>query len=278
MDITPSSPAAAAGAAGTGGSAAAGTAAASGTSKSQLGLADDFNSFLQLLTTQLQHQDPLAPMDANQFTQQLVQFSAVEQAIKTNDTLGQLLTAVRGDQIGRSVDYLGAEVEAPGETVRLGGASTAQINYQLAQAASSVAISIYDQAGKLVATRQGAGDAGSHSVAWDGRDQSGSPLPAGLYRVDIAATDATGVPASVSTSVHGVVDGVEISGDQVLLSVDGVLLPLELGDLDTPPASQRLIDPSRTVEETTAPKSSTTPSDDHPTATRRQRREQRKRP
>jgi flagellar basal-body rod modification protein FlgD len=227
MDVTASNPVAASGAAAVGASGATGTGAAAGTSKSQLGLADDFNSFLQLLTTQLQHQDPLAPMDANQFTQQLVQFSAVEQAIKTNDTLGQLLTAVRGEQIGRSVDYLGAEVEAPGETVRLGGTSTAQINYQLGQAASSVTISIYNQAGQLVASRQGAGDAGSHSVAWDGRDQSGAPLPAGLYRVDIAATDASGAPAAANTSVHGVVDGVEISGDQVLLSVDGVLLPLD---------------------------------------------------
>ena len=61
--------------------------------RSRIGLADDFDSFLQLLTTQLKNQDPLAPMDANQFTQQLVQFSAVEQAIKTNDALGQLLVA-----------------------------------------------------------------------------------------------------------------------------------------------------------------------------------------
>ena len=162
----------------TGAAAAAGTAA-----KSKIGLADDFDSFLQLLTTQLKHQDPLSPMDANQFTQQLVQFSGVEQAIKTNDVLGQLLSLVRADQITRSLDYLGAEVEAPGQTVRLDGAP-AQVNYRLDRSASEVVISIYDQAGRLVATREGAGEAGSHGVAWDGRDQGGQLLPQGLYRVE----------------------------------------------------------------------------------------------
>ena len=63
---------------------------------SRIGLADDFDNFLQLLTTQLQSQDPLSPLDANQFTEQLVQFTGVEQAIKTNDVLGQLVALVRG--------------------------------------------------------------------------------------------------------------------------------------------------------------------------------------
>jgi flagellar basal-body rod modification protein FlgD len=221
MQITASSPAAAA-------SGSAGTAAASDSSKSQIGLADDFDSFLQLLTTQLQNQDPLSPMDANQFTQQLVEFSSVEQAIKTNSNLEQLLSVVRSDQIGRSLDYLGTEVEAAGQTIRLDGTTPAQVNYQLDQAASDVVISIYDQAGHLVATRrQGAGDVGSHSVAWDGRDQNGQPLPQGLYRVEIAAKDAAGQPITVGTTVRGVVDGVEMMDDKVFLSVDGVLLPLD---------------------------------------------------
>jgi flagellar basal-body rod modification protein FlgD len=206
----------------TGAASAAGSAA-----KSQIGLADDFDSFLQLLTTQLKHQDPLAPMDANQFTEQLVQFSAVEQAIKTNDVLGQLLSLVRTDQIARSLDYLGAEIEAPGQSVRLDGTTTAQVNYRLDQSASDVAISIYDQAGRLVATRQGEADLGNHSVAWDGRDQAGQPLPQGLYRVEIAARNAAGEPVAVTTSVRGVVDGVEMMDDRIFLSVDGVLLPLD---------------------------------------------------
>jgi flagellar basal-body rod modification protein FlgD len=207
---------------------AAGTAAATASAaKDQIGLADDFDSFLQLLTTQLQHQDPLSPMDANQFTEQLVQFSSVEQAIKTNDVLSQLLSLVRSDQIGRSLDYLGTEVEAAGQTVRLDGTTPAEVDYRLDQPASDVAINIYDQSGRLVATRSGAGETGSHSVAWDGRDQSGQPLPQGLYRVEVAAKNAAGEPVTVATAVRGTVDGVELQDDKVFLSVDGVLLPLD---------------------------------------------------
>jgi flagellar basal-body rod modification protein FlgD len=204
-----------------------GTAAASSAAKDRIGLADDFDSFLQLLTTQLKNQDPLAPLDANQFTQQLVQFSAVEQAIKTNDALGQLLATMRGDQIARSVDYLGAEVEAEGQTIRLGEGGPARVRYRLDQSAAQVRIEIYDGAGRLVATRQGETGVGSHSLDWNGQSQSGAPLPAGLYRVEVVASDPTGQAVPVTTTIRGMVDGVEIDGDRLMLSVDGVLMPLD---------------------------------------------------
>jgi flagellar basal-body rod modification protein FlgD len=221
MQITAST---SAGAAGANASTAGANASAA---KSRIGLADDFDSFLQLLTTQLKHQDPLSPMDANQFTQQLVQFSSVEQAIKTNDVLGQLLSLVRSDQIGRSLDYLGAEVEAAGQTLRLDGTTPAQVSYHLDQPASAVLISIYDEAGRLVATRQGEGETGNHSITWDGRDQSGQPVTQGLYRVDVAAKNAAGQPITAGTSLRGTVEGVELMDGKIFLSVDGVLLPLD---------------------------------------------------
>jgi flagellar basal-body rod modification protein FlgD len=206
-------------------SSTAGTASASSAAKDRIGLADDFDSFLQLLTTQLKNQDPLAPLDANQFTQQLVQFSAVEQAIKTNDALGQLLSVMRGDQIARSVDYLGAEAE--GRAIRLGEGGPARVHYRLDQSAAQVRIEIYDGAGRLVATRQGETGAGSHSLDWNAQGQSGAPLPAGLYRVEIVASDAAGQAVPVTTTIRGMVDGVEIDGDRLMLSIDGVLMPLD---------------------------------------------------
>jgi flagellar basal-body rod modification protein FlgD len=202
-------------------------AAASSAARDRIGLADDFDSFLQLLTTQLKNQDPLSPLDANQFTEQLVQFSAVEQAIKSNDVLGQLLAVIRGDQIARSVDYIGAEVEAAGQTVQLGAGGTGQVHYRLDRAAAAVRIDIYDSGGRLVASRQGDTGLGSHSVAWDGRSQSGAALPDGLYRVEVVASDAAGQAVPVTTTIRGLVDGVEIDGDRVLLSINGVLMPLE---------------------------------------------------
>ena len=208
-------------------SSTAGTAAASSAARDRIGLADDFDSFLQLLTTQLKNQDPLSPLDANQFTEQLVQFSAVEQAIKSNDVLGQLLAVIRGDQIARSVDYLGAEVEAAGQTIRLGDGSPARVHYRLDRTAAHVQIEIYDAAGQLVAIEQGNGGAGTHSVDWDGRAQSGAPLPDGLYRFEVMASDASGQAVPVATTIRGLVEGVEIDGDRLMLSIDGVLMPLD---------------------------------------------------
>jgi flagellar basal-body rod modification protein FlgD len=202
-----------------------GTAIAASAANSRIGLADDFDSFLQLLTAQLKAQDPLSPLDANQFTQQLVQFSGVEQAIKTNQALGQLVALVQGDQITRSLDYLGAEVEAEASTIHLGSGAPAQLSYALADSAERVQIEIYDEGGRLVATEQGQTGPGTHSVPWDGRAASGAALPAGLYRFNVVAGDAAGNPVPVTTSIRGVVDGVEIDNDQLLLSVAGVLMP-----------------------------------------------------
>jgi flagellar basal-body rod modification protein FlgD len=202
-------------------------AAATAAASSRIGLADHFDNFLKLLTTQLESQDPLSPLDATQFTEQLVQFTGVEQAIKTNDVLGQLVALVRNDQISRAVGYLGAEVEAKGQTVRLDADGPATVRYRLDQTAAEVVVDIYDEAGRLVGKRQGNASSGVHDVSWDGRDHTGAPLPEGLYRVEVKASDAAGAPVPVSTTVAGTVDGVELLGERVMLSVDGVLLPLD---------------------------------------------------
>jgi flagellar basal-body rod modification protein FlgD len=206
---------------------AAATAAAAGVASSRVGLADDFDSFLQLLTAQLKAQDPLSPLDANQFTEQLVQFSGVEQAIKTNEALGQLVALIRGDQLARSLDYLGAEVVAASQTLHLGSTGSAQASYLLAQSAAQLRIDIYDGAGRLVASQAGPAAAGSHAIAWDGRAPNGARLPAGDYRFEVVASDAAGQRLPVATNIRGQVDGVEIDGERLLLSVDGVLLPAD---------------------------------------------------
>jgi flagellar basal-body rod modification protein FlgD len=206
---------------------AARSAATATAARQSVGLADNFDTFLQLLTTQLKSQDPLSPMDATQFTEQLVQFSGVEQAIKTNGMLDQLLTSMRAQEIGRSVGYLGTEVEAAGQTVRLGDGGGAGLHYRLPEPAADVTLAIYDSGGRMVATLQGDGRAGAHTLSWDGRGASGVRQPPGQYRIEITARDATGEPVPASTAVAGVVDAVETTGERIMLSVDGVLVPLD---------------------------------------------------
>ncbi len=193
----------------------------------RIGLADDFDNFLQLLTTQLKSQDPLAPMDSTQFTEQLVQFTGVEQAIRTNTVLTELVDLIRADRIARSVDYLGAEVEAHGQTVRLPDQGDVALHYQLDQPAAQVSVEIYDSAGRLVTTLPGTTGPGFHNLSWDGRDAHGQRRPAGLYRIEIDARTADGEALPVATTLSGIVDGVEMSGERLLLSVEGVLVPLD---------------------------------------------------
>lgn len=194
--------------------------------KSRSALADNFDSFLLLLTTQLQNQDPTSPMDADQFTQQLVQFSGVEQQIRANETLTELVSLLQADQLSQSVSYLGSEVEAGGDVVRLGEDGVAKVHYELDGPASQVNIVISDELGRVVATRQGVTDAGRQSITWDGLGDNGSQYTEGSFKVSIQAENAAGGSVNADTTISGIVDGVELNEGQTMLSVDGVLMPL----------------------------------------------------
>ena len=194
---------------------------------STIGIAEDFESFLKLLTTQLQNQDPTSPMDADQFTQQLVQFSGVEQQIKSNNTLSELATLMKADQLSQSVSYLGAEVEAEGDVFRLGEDGVAKVHYDIESPAQSVVLKITDELGRVVALKSGDTSAGRHSLTWDGFGDDGVQRADGSFKIEVLAEDALGEAIATSTMVGGVVDGVELKGAETLLSVDGVLMPLQ---------------------------------------------------
>jgi len=192
------------------------------------GLADNFDDFLKLLTTQLQNQDPTSPMDADQFTQQLVQFSGVEQQIKSNQTLGELASLMQVDQLSRSVSYLGAEVKAEGSVFGLGEDGEATVHYELEGPASSALIRIFDESGRTVALKSGDVGTGHHSLTWDGFGDNGVQHTGGPFGFDVIAQSADGTPVEAKTMISGLVDSVEMNESETLLSVDGVLMPLSL--------------------------------------------------
>src|SRR6187549_1912154 len=80
------------------------------------GIADNFQTFLTLLTTQLQHQNPLDPLDTNQFTQQLVQFAGIEQQLKSNEQLKSLVALQKSAQSTEALIYVGQTVSVDGAT------------------------------------------------------------------------------------------------------------------------------------------------------------------
>jgi flagellar basal-body rod modification protein FlgD len=165
-------------------SASAATTGQAATDKSKLD--GDLNRFLTLLVSQLQHQDPLQPLDANQFTSQLVQFASIEQQIYQNANLEKLLAAQQSTQLASTVDYLGKQVEANGDALPLqnGGALA---SYALPQAAARATITIRDAGGRTVAVMTGNSAAGRHEVHWDGRAADGKQLPDGIYSFQVDA-------------------------------------------------------------------------------------------
>lgn len=198
----------------------------SGSTLSESNFALKFDQFLKLLTTQLQNQDPTAPMDSEKFTQQLTQFSAVEQAIRTNSQLGKLIDMTRANQILSAADYVGQQVEFREDRIFLPASGDAVVSYRLPRTAAEVRMRILGSDGEVMAEKLLPTAAGSHEERWDGRNDSGTRLADGEYRVEIEARDTNGRPIPVGLRTVGTVDAVEFDDAGLLLAVDGTLRPV----------------------------------------------------
>ena len=191
-------------------------------------LAGNFDTFLTLLTTQLQNQDPLNPMDSNQFTQQLVEFSQVEQQINTNDNLKTLITLGQNRSAADAVGYLGKAVTVSNGTAALANGSAAW-NYQLGAEASDATLSVSDASGRVVYVGAADKSAGIHSFNWDGKDNAGNQQPDGAYMLSINATGADGSPIQTAIASGGIVTEIDFSGSEPMLMLGS--LPVRLSDI-----------------------------------------------
>ena len=192
---------------------------------SSTSIANNFNQFLQLLTTQLKNQNPLDPLDTNQFTQQLVQFSSVEQQLKTNDTLSTLLASTKAATASNVAGFIGLTVSADGATTSLADGK-ATWNLTPARAAKTAAITISDSGGNVVATKTTALAAGSQGFTWDGKTSTGLAAPAGDYTIKVTALDATGQAVTVKTEVTGQVSNVDMTSATPTLVVGSTRVPV----------------------------------------------------
>jgi flagellar basal-body rod modification protein FlgD len=189
-------------------------------------LAETFDTFLTLLTTQLQYQDPLNPMDTSEFTSQLVEFTGVEQAISTNQKLEQLIALQTDTQLTDAVGFIGKTVDSDGIILMLQDGE-ATITYDLGANADKANILIIDELGNTVRTLKLENSAdrkvGHHEIEWDGLDDDGDPLDDGLYGFLVTAIDADEVPVPLVQGTSGKVSGVKM--------VNGVVT-LEIGELE----------------------------------------------
>ena len=211
---------------------ASSTANAANPANASKQLSADMNTFLTLLTTQLKYQDPLDPTDTAEFTNQLVQYSNVEQSIQTNAKLDSLISLNNNNLGAQAVSYIGKVAQVLGDVMPL-EEGKAQATYTLDKDVSSCAIMVKDSSGKIVYTETGNKVAGTHNFKWNGKDKDGNQLEDGAYQVVISTSVTNGeTPASVITTVLGKVTGVASDSKGVYIGL-GDSVTANLGDILT---------------------------------------------
>jgi flagellar basal-body rod modification protein FlgD len=182
-------------------------------------IASNFTTFLQLLTTQLQNQDPLDPLDTNQFTQQLVQFAQVEQQMKQNDQLSTLIALDKSAQSTVALTYVGQTVVIDGSSAALTNGKAGWL-LNVAKPAT-VTITLTDATGQTAYSGTFSMNPGDQTFTWDGTGNDGRTWPAGSYKLTASAVDASGQPVAVTTQIEGIVDSVDLTQDPPTLSIGG---------------------------------------------------------
>ncbi|WP_430511523.1 flagellar hook assembly protein FlgD [Pannonibacter phragmitetus] len=202
---------------------AANTAQSSSAASKQT-LLGSYDLFLTLLTTQIQNQDPLEPLDASQYTQQLVQYSSVEQAIKSNEYLENLIAMMQAGQASSYVNYLGSQVTASGaSTVLENGEATWKAN--VSEAATGL-VEIRNSAGAKVYEGKVDFSRGDNTFVWDGKSSNGIAVPDGAYSISFQLSNAAGNKVTPVTQISGKVDRVDLSSGTPYLEIGGVSIPV----------------------------------------------------
>jgi flagellar basal-body rod modification protein FlgD len=209
--------------------------AASQVNSGLTGLTSNFQSFLSLLTTQLKDQDPTSPVDPNQFTQQIVQMTGVQQQLLTNNLLTTLVGQGQGGMNG-AVGYIGKEVMATSANQNLSGGK-ATWDYQLASNGATANMTITNSLGQTVYTGAAPSlQAGLNTFTWNGKNSAGQQLPdGGPYTMSITAVDTNGSPVTAQSVVVGQVTSVQMDGGTPYLSIGSQLIPMSsvVGVADT---------------------------------------------
>jgi flagellar basal-body rod modification protein FlgD len=210
--------------------AASAVSTASAAQDAQKKLSANFDTFLTLLTTQLKNQDPLSPMDSNQFTQQLVEFSQVEQQINSNQNLESLIALTKARSATDAVSYLGKSLTLTDGTAALMN-SEAKWAYSLDSDSASTRLVVTDAHGKAVYSSAGETTSGMHAFSWNGQDNSGNSLPPGVYTLKVVSQAADGSTVGTRVASQGTITEVDLTGSEPLLMIGPMGVPLSKATL-----------------------------------------------
>ncbi len=196
---------------------------------SKASLAKNFDTFLNMLTTQLKNQDPLSPMDSTQFTNQLVQFANVEQGINMNANMEKLIGVNKTNLTAQAISYIGHVVEVPGGDLPLQDGK-GDFSYYLGGEARTAMVVIKSADGTIINSIPGATSAGRHEMSWDGKDANGKQLEDGHYIIEVVANDAEGNTVKNGVNCYGRVtdvasdpSGTLVAMGKVVTTVDDIL-------------------------------------------------------
>ncbi len=187
-------------------------------------IADNFNSFLTMLTTQLQNQDPTAPMDTDTFTSELATFAGVQQQVNTNTNLNTLISLNQDSQVTSDGGLVGQTANFTGTQIPL-QSGAASISFTTGSA-EPIAIAVTDASGAVVRTVQETSNAGTNTWNWNGEDDAGNKLADGAYGIAVQTQDASGNVTAVPFTATGTITGVSKS------STGSVLLQMGSDSVD----------------------------------------------
>jgi len=190
-------------------------------------LASNFQTFLSLLTTQLKNQDPLSPVDSNEFTAQLTQMAGVEQQLLTNDLLTGLLKAQQGDGLTGPAQYIGKDATAVWAATRFEDGE-ANWSYELAADATDATLQVLDASGKVVWSGPAPEKTnGMHDFKWDGKTTGGGQVDdGGVYTLKVVAKDGAGKAVDSQVLIRGRVTGVEMYDNTPFVIIGNSIMPV----------------------------------------------------
>lgn len=184
-----------------------------GTNKAnELGL----NTFLKLMVTQLNNQDPFKPMENGDFLGQIAQFGSVTGLEQLNQNFESLAASITSGQALQAGSLVGREVLAPVETGYLEAGGSLRGQVELYQSSPQVTVRVTDQVGQLVRELPlGSAPAGSLDFAWDGMDEMGNYVTPGLYSIRVEAIQ-NDQAVDLQTQLFARVESVNLSGSNGL--------------------------------------------------------------
>jgi len=187
--------------------------------------------FMRMLVAQLQHQDPLSPVESQDFSAQLAQFSSLDELSQINELLqqsvGNDLLVTQSINNTLATNLIGKEITALGSRVEFDGENPVDLNYMLTSYAESVTVKVVDTAGNVVKTIESKGVApGNRALEWDGTGDDGQEMAEGTYSFEVSAVGSNGAELEAIELIRGIATSLTYEGGNAVLKVGEIMLSL----------------------------------------------------